>query len=425
MSREQRGSVLLVTVGLLAVLVTLTLAFLARMRSDAEMGSSIVAQAQSRWMLQAALCYLQETSRLGWAPSNAVPSSSDAESATLVETCGWTDIRDGSLGPRPLRLRPGTPQPWWWGAGASWPAYNSDNPPTPPPTWWTNLTPYRLNASDWDAANSDTYLPALRSWPCPGSVLRVEAYAFELPPYAVRPATTLNPINATGNYWTVPVAGQDGAWMSSAGLNWYNACGTPTCTTVWGRSGGAPVTGTGLGALDPQPVKSDWTDFAAGEPGIDPLSRSGGWFRIYRELKADHDNDGNPWYDRVPLRGYSAFLIAAGSGGSRGFRFFSNGDPGWNANIEPTTADSVFPDRATFELARRGEIVQWFRVEWSGWTGGVFDGWWTYRGNPTINLQNGLDSGLADRNTPYALQNVNPFGHFPWIQRLAQEPEAW
>ena len=432
--RPDRGSVLLVTVGLLAVMVTLTLAFLARMRADAEAGSAIVAQAQARWMLHAALTYLQESSRLGWAPSNTVGGDADAENATLVETCGWTDVRDGSLGPRPVRQRPGSAQPWWWGTGASWPTYSTLNPPTPPPTWWTYLTPYRLDPADWDAAGSDTYLPSAggRRWPCPGSVVRVEAYALDLPAYAVRPLATANPVDASGNYWTTPVAGRDGTFFAASSTNWYQYVGHPTANAIWGSSGGSPVTGTGFGALDPQPVQADWNAFAAGDQVIDPMSRGGAWFRVYRELKADHNNDGTPWYDRIPLRGYSAFIVSVGAGGSRGFRFFSSGDAGWSTDVEPVTADSVFPDRATFELARRNETVLWFRVEWSGWTGGVFDAAWTYAPDQTSAGGADIHVGLTSRSgsghsalNAHMLQNANPFGHFSWIQRLEREPAAW
>lgn len=85
------GSVLIIVTGLAAVLLVMTMAFLARMRSDGEESLLVVREAQARIMLHAALNYLQEGARLGW---------DDPATPAVEEAFGWTDVRDGGIGPR-------------------------------------------------------------------------------------------------------------------------------------------------------------------------------------------------------------------------------------------------------------------------------------------------------------------------------------
>ncbi len=81
---NRRATVLIVVAGVAAMLAGLTVAFLTRMRSDAEENHQCQQEFQSRIMLSAALQYAQETARLGWGD----------------EAYGWTDRRTGLGGPR-------------------------------------------------------------------------------------------------------------------------------------------------------------------------------------------------------------------------------------------------------------------------------------------------------------------------------------
>ncbi len=103
------ASTLVVIAGLAAMLAGLVLAFLTRMRLDAEDALLVMREAQARIMLIAACNYVQEASRLGYDP--------DEGGATPVRTeaFGWIDVRDGAIGPKDQY---GTPL---WTAGA-WPA---------------------------------------------------------------------------------------------------------------------------------------------------------------------------------------------------------------------------------------------------------------------------------------------------------------
>ncbi len=89
-NQARHGAVLIIVAGLAAVLASLGLGFVLRMRSDAEEGRWLVQETQARLMLNAALQYVQETARLGWDD----PSTPEPE-----EAFGWIDIRDGRLGP--------------------------------------------------------------------------------------------------------------------------------------------------------------------------------------------------------------------------------------------------------------------------------------------------------------------------------------
>lgn len=88
---SRRGTVLIIVSALAALLVSLSLTFLARVRSDVEEGEVQAQLAQARVTLVAACQYIQEASRIGWG------ADSGREHA---ETFGWIDVRDGTLGPR-------------------------------------------------------------------------------------------------------------------------------------------------------------------------------------------------------------------------------------------------------------------------------------------------------------------------------------
>jgi hypothetical protein len=80
-------------VGISTILLGMSMAFIARMRSDGEESRRFLREAQARAMLTAALQYIEETSRLGW---------DDPGTAAHEEAMGWIDVRDGSAGPKDL-----------------------------------------------------------------------------------------------------------------------------------------------------------------------------------------------------------------------------------------------------------------------------------------------------------------------------------
>jgi hypothetical protein len=65
--RTSHGSILIIVAGLCSILLMLSMTFVFRMRSEAAESGIILQDAQARIMLVAAMQYVQESSRLGWA----------------------------------------------------------------------------------------------------------------------------------------------------------------------------------------------------------------------------------------------------------------------------------------------------------------------------------------------------------------------
>jgi hypothetical protein len=88
------GTILIIVAGLSALMLSMALAFIMNMRADMDESEVVQREAQARIVLIAALHYIQESSRMGWDR----PGTPEHE-----EAFGWTDIRDGSAGPKDSR----------------------------------------------------------------------------------------------------------------------------------------------------------------------------------------------------------------------------------------------------------------------------------------------------------------------------------
>ncbi len=88
---SRAGTLLIVVVGISALFMSISLVFLVNMRSDAAESETLMREAQARLVLIAGLQYIQEASRLGW---------DDKLTPEHEEAFGWTDVRDGSAGPK-------------------------------------------------------------------------------------------------------------------------------------------------------------------------------------------------------------------------------------------------------------------------------------------------------------------------------------
>lgn len=147
---SRRGTILIIVAGISALLASLALAFLARMRSDTEESQHLLQYAQAKIMLSAACNYVQETSRMGW---DRYPSTPTVDGLPIHdEAYGWVDVRDGTIGPKGKRR-----------AG--------------------------------DAGFSGPELADMSSgkWPSVGSHVRCPMYRMKRPPYAIK-------LNAGHNY---------------------------------------------------------------------------------------------------------------------------------------------------------------------------------------------------------------------------------
>jgi hypothetical protein len=153
MSHHSRsGTVLIIIAGISALLASLTVTFLVRMRADAEEMQLVLKESQARIMLMAACNWIQESSRIGWTPIGADPNA-PIDPVANKETFGWIDVRDNKLGPK----------------------FNVTEPPM----------------------DDDRLFPV-------GSSRRFPMYVMERPPYAIALNATYNTIRTTASPDPVP-----------------------------------------------------------------------------------------------------------------------------------------------------------------------------------------------------------------------------
>lgn len=386
----RRGSLLVIVAGIAALLLSLSVAVLVMSRSLGEPGALVLAEARNRLLLAGALAYLQETSRLGW---GAGPGDS---------SWGWTDVRDGKPGPRGARDASGETQPQRWSPGGGYPA--------------------------------------------PGGALRGDPFAWKLPPYAVAMDLAPNP------YRLEDADATPARWEPLIGAGYTSLASRATEANPLWVGARARMKRDGQQGYYSPPVLDSWAAFSFADPAVRsqyrvarPESVGQGWFRIYRERPEDHDGDGSPWYDTMPIGGHGVFVVTVGSGATRGFRFWNrvtdrlndrDALPGGlapaSSALEPVTAEEsrMFPDEATFRTLRQSERIAWFRVQWVAQTTSgldpiaVFGTELSY--NNTKDTRNRFQAVLTqtDRTNDF---NTMPFtgGVIRLVQRLEQEPPAW
>lgn len=159
MSRQ--GTILIIVAGISALMASMALTFLVRMRSDIQESETLMREAQAHIMLMAACHYIQEASRIGYDFHASPPPGAPLTPAAAMplppvgyhrEAYGWIDIRDGAVGPKPTAI---TTDPLATGDPASRAMYGVDY---------------------------DAYFPQQ-------SVRRFDLYVKNIPPYAI----SLNP----------------------------------------------------------------------------------------------------------------------------------------------------------------------------------------------------------------------------------------
>ena len=440
---NRSGMLLLVISQIMIVLVIMTLSFIVVMRQDKQSSQRLIAHGQSRLMMHAALMYIQEGSRLGWSYDPDDPQTIQLAQqfgwASLTGAAhGWTDSRDGSLGPR-------GPRTFGKGAGEKG---------MPPPAWWPFSYDYIPYPEDNDLSPIN-----LRSFPCPGSAMRAAMATPILTTHATDGRYNYNPIE--------PIDPNAAVWSLPRGTDFYP-----------------------LAALDPQPQTDNWTAFAEGlattnnqrgnatqaelpENQLQLRRHTVGkaWFRVYRELLGDHDADGTamkygPSYleevygrssgtypdpnfvwplDAVALydpnypqlKNWNVFIISCGSGGTRGFRWWNLPTQDPRRALEPVTASEsgYFSSEVEFRRLRESEHIIWFRVHWSPMLGGYADkrlansgvtsqrpllGWRRWQFDNSVSRYE--ERGYFQYRGP----NISSQGgNFQFIQRLPSEPPNW
>lgn len=169
------GTILIIVAALSALLASLAITFLARMRSDVEESRLIMQHAQAKLMLAAACNYVQEASRMGYDrfdqsnPARTMNKRGDMPNLPIHEEAfGWIDVRDGRTGPRDRMGMPFFPDPAnpnevvrdsWPGIGGHvrCPMHRMAIPP-----WAVQLTA-APNAMERNSASPDYFYPLLKN----------------------------------------------------------------------------------------------------------------------------------------------------------------------------------------------------------------------------------------------------------------------
>jgi hypothetical protein len=152
-TNSRSGAVLIIVAAISALLLSMTLTFIVRMRSDVESSDLILREVQARIMLSAACNFIMERSRLGYDPKGRTYGSEPG-----VEAYGWLDVRNGQPGPQNDLQQPIVAE---------------------------DATDYEENFSWMDLTKADR--PALR---CP-------MYVMKRPPFAIMPTVVRNPVVAS------------------------------------------------------------------------------------------------------------------------------------------------------------------------------------------------------------------------------------
>jgi hypothetical protein len=260
---SRQGTVLIIVAGVCALMASMALTFLMRMRSDLEESQLMVQEAQARIMLSAACTYLQEAARLGY----DTPTSKSSN--FHLEGHGWIDVRDGAIGPK-VDVAPAT---------SDTSRFFHTNTST------NNTTPSDPEYQYVFRQNDDSRFPI-------GASRRFDMYMKEIPPFAIRLNAAPNPIDPTIG---IPYLSRPDPVPVLPSGNWN-----------WGS-----------------PSASDFAEFEKGDSR--PVQNSVGlsWFRLHR-CGPGHFN---PNYAKFNAATFIVTVGSGGTRGFRYFGNPGNGRP--------------------------------------------------------------------------------------------------
>ncbi len=282
--RSAAGTVLIIVAGISGLLASLALAFIARVQSGVDGSVTVVRETQARLMLHAACAYVLESGRMGYGPNHRLRGGLEAGIITDAEQRkvhreghGWVDVRDDGIGPKDQRGLP----------------------------VWTGVTGRRPGC-----------------WPEVGGTVVCPMYRWQRPPYAIRNAAVLNPIE------TDPAGPRYGFPYLIAPDPQYPGFDAR-------RSDHAVADGAAFAS------------FRAGDATPVPHTVGKSWFRVHRLSAA-------------------RFIITCGAGGTMGFR-------DWNEVLAPHRTIGGLPggpelfdgNPQVFAAVRQTEVRLWYEIQWS------------------------------------------------------------
>ena len=364
------GTILIIVAGISALLASLSITFLLRIREGAQASELVSQETQARIMLHAGCAYILECSRIGYGPGRddarrpAGPAvagfvSTPANGLAHREAFGWIDVResDGIGFPEP-----GLPGP-------------------------------RDQRGERIATTPG-------KWPDVGGVVMCPMYRWQRPPYAITPMVAANPI----------ISGDDRRADPRWGLPLLsNPDPMPTVANGWPAA-------INQGA---------WSDHVSGDPSPVAGSANQSWFRVRRSGPATFiitcgagGTQGFKDWDEVRLTG--AARIPGAPGGTELF----NDDPALFESIRTSELRNWYEVRwsaAVRPLDFRYEEAMW----WGTWLQNSF----AYRVYP-VNGSQYTGWGRSNRYNPNPMgtlsyvQRLEARGDGP-VQAGTAEALAW
>ncbi len=399
--RHSRGAILILVAGISALLATMSLAFIYRIRAEGEDVQVLERFTQSRLMMQAGLSYVQESSRLGYGARASGQSDN-------IEAFGWMDVRGSVMNLLPAALPIPVKTTGPYGAiNTARPLKSLDPLATlPGQPWPIDLNPMPLyRRGDWRDLDLPIHLRPAARFPM---------FAIERPPFAINPDAAPNPMGGPYRFGSTQVKGD-----------------VPMGWPFLVLPDVSPVRMSGVSASDYH------GEYINGDlrPRTESVGKS--WFRVFRD-------------------GPTTFVITVGSGTSEGFKNWSEVlDPNGDGSTVDSEA-SKFNSQQDFEHMVSTESRMWFRCEWSprigdvssnhhvsvgyiqwSWTDCPSDGKGYVNDNyfsPPYNASTMSSIWMSDAEEVYGNWSAhcysrtvlrNYVGSFLWIQRLQQPPVFW
>jgi hypothetical protein len=359
-SAQRQGTILIVVSAICALLASLSLAFLVKIRASSEVTALVVQETQARLMLHAACCYILEASRLGYGPSRADALhppivgkgmvSGPSGDLQVREGYGWIDVRSADLGLQ--------------GAGSG---------------------PFDQNLQPVAPASSSC-------WPAVGGIVICPMFRWQRPPYAIRATVAYNPILIDPARSGEPAYGRP---LLS------NPDPQPAVVNGWpGAVSDALITPLGLPA---------WNDFVNGLAQPFVGSQGSSWFRVWRKSAATFivtcGAGGTMGYrDWQEVLSTPAAVAGAPAGGPNGAALFNN-------------------DPSFFAALLAAEVRTWYEVRWSAGVRPLdfrFEEpkWWFHLQNGVAYRTYPVNATQYPGWCRANKFNANPVGTISYIQRL-------
>jgi hypothetical protein len=241
--------------------------------------------------------------------------------------------------------------------------------------------------------------------------MKAPLYRMTRPPFAVAMNVTPNAIPNNPNLPTFGIPFLNKAdpqpQMHALDKNLYNPV--------------APVLSTSSISKGPTSLGKVWAD---GDTTAIDDSLNLGWFRIYREDGTEPDRVAQGGDQVFGMTG-STFIITVGSGGTLGFRDWSE--------VLAEHREAIFGTSSVFNELLARERRQWYRVEWSAAVGGGEDHIYAFalgQGDSPpqyswfeqlpLNCSRFIEDGSNDQFS--GSQPRNYIGTIRYIQRLPSPP---